>query len=98
MSVNFEKPMNDAAKSQLKELFGEHVVQDNYKTLYDRMGVLEVKKMSRLARTAEQPVSVELNDIGDTKKMSDGSTWILTEDGWKTNDNDTPIESESNHE
>ncbi len=82
MSVNFEKPMNEDAQNQLQNLFGEHVAQDSHTTLFNKMAELDRKIMSELAKTAGQPVVVELNSLGDTKEV-DGIKYILTSEGWQ---------------
>jgi len=44
---------------------------------------LEHKKMGDLARAAKQPVTVELNEEGEIKEMSDGTKYRVTSQGWK---------------
>ena len=45
--------------------------------------VFSQKEMKKLANTAKQPVSVELNELGDIKTMSDGTEYALTSKGWR---------------
>ena len=82
MSVNFEDPMNPEAKQFMREVFGKSVAQDDKTALFDKVGTLHQTQMKKLANIAEQPVSVEINSIGDIKEVG-GVKYQLDEAGWK---------------
>ena len=83
MSVNFEDPMNKEARAMLKKLFGEPVAQDEFKQLFNnRMEKIQQQEMKKLANAAGQPVTVELNSIGDRKDVG-GIVYELDEVGWR---------------
>jgi len=44
---------------------------------------LETENALKIANTARQPVSVELNEQGEIKTMSDGTKYQVTPSGWK---------------
>jgi len=39
--------------------------------------------MKKIANAAKQPVSIELNDLGEVKTMQDGTKYEVTPNGWK---------------
>jgi len=82
MSVNFKDPMNEKARSMLREMFGEPVAQDDFKQLFNKRMEMQQKKMKELANVAKQPVTVELNSIGDRKDVG-GIVYELDESGWR---------------
>lgn len=81
MSVNYKNPIDDETNAEMKRIFGEPLVSDELTALYDEMGTLNRKEMGALAKMAGQPVTVELNSVGDTKEIN-GHPWELTEAGW----------------
>ena len=82
MSINTQKPMNKEAREMMNKLLGEPTAKDDYTALFDRFQQLDGKSMGKLANTAGQTVTVELNDIGDKKTLGDVD-YILTESGWE---------------
>ena len=83
MSINFEDPMNEAAKSMMEELFKDRIqAMDERTALLDKME-LQQKAMSELATVAKQPVTAEIHPVGDIKTMSDGTKYEVTADGWR---------------
>lgn len=81
MSVNFTLPVGQSVKDMLHEALGRPVVADDTTFLHDRLKPLDQRVMSQIAREANQPVSVEMNEIGDTKVIQ-GVQWCLEKDGW----------------
>jgi hypothetical protein len=83
MSINFDDPMNEEARALVKKLFDEPVAQDEHTVLLDSIPTMFQKQMKELANAAKQPVSAEINSVGDTKPMDDGTIYKLTSEGWK---------------
>lgn len=81
MSVNFTLPVGKSVKDMLREALGEPVAADDTTFLHDRLKPLDQRVMSQIAREANQPVSVEMNDIGDIKVIQ-GVQWRLETTGW----------------
>ena len=87
MSINFEHPMNSVALEKLRELITDGsipnpVAQDEFRALFNDKLELQQRKMTQLANAAKQPVTVELNEEGDIKEMSDGTKYRVTPKGW----------------
>ena len=82
MSINFDDPMNDEARKRMHELFGESVAEDERTALFENLAINR-QQMTTLANIAKQPVTAEINNIGDIKTFSDGSKYLLDKDGWK---------------
>ncbi len=83
MSLNFEKPLSGEDQSFLREIMGERLVATDEKIALFQRGVIDQKKMKAIANQTNQVVSVELNDEGDIKTLSDGSQYLATKTGWK---------------
>jgi hypothetical protein len=81
MSVNFPRPVGQNVKDMLREALGQPVAADDQTFLHDRLKPLDQRVMSQIAREANQPVSVEMNEIGDVKVIR-GVQWLLEKDGW----------------
>jgi len=83
MSINFNDPMNDKARSVIHELFGEPAAEDDRHALFDKIGTIRQQDMKRIANAAKQAATLEIHDKGDIKVMSDGTRYIVTHDGWR---------------
>jgi len=89
MSMNFEDDMNEETRELLKETFGDSIkAMDSRNVLLESMEgelkkMFSQEEMKKVANTAKQPVSVELNGLGDIKTMSDGTEYALTKQGWR---------------
>ena len=81
MSMNFKDDINEDAKSMLRKMFDVDVMDDRT-ALVNNMPELNSKLMGDLARAAKQPVTVELNKIGDRKDVG-GIIYELDEKGWR---------------
>lgn len=81
MSINFNDPINKEAESFLKNLLGKEAIMDDKTILLNEMEVISQHEMKELANLAKQPVSLELNKIGDIKEVA-GTKYIATEKGW----------------
>ena len=83
MSINFQDPTSAHVQRMMAEAFGKAVATDGKTFLYDELpDPMERSKMAAIAREAAQPLSTELNIIGDIKTMEDGTQWRLTPTGW----------------
>lgn len=82
MSMNFDRPIDEETKAFMKKFLGEPVAQDDKTALYNEMKVANRRDMTELANKAGQVATMELNEIGDTKTMSDGAEYILRKTGW----------------
>lgn len=83
MSIQTPEPMNEEARSMLKEMFGDAVAEDKKTILFHDMKGMNNRNMGDVARAAGQVVTAELNEIGDVKELSDGSQYKLETNGWK---------------
>lgn len=83
MSLNFEKPLSGEDQAFLRKIVGERLVATDEKTALFQRGVIDQKKMKAIANQTNQVVSVELNEEGDIKTLSDGSQYLATKTGWK---------------
>ena len=79
MSINFEDDINPAAFQMLKEM--SDVEAADLKTALLNRVDLNSRKLKDLANTAKQPVTVEINEIGDWKEVG-GLVYELREAGW----------------
>ncbi len=83
MSISFEDPMNEETGSLIRKMFGDKVVDmDERNVLVNEMQFTR-EKMSKIANTAKQPVSLEIYGPGDRKTMSDGTEYRCTLNGWR---------------
>ena len=83
MSMNFKDPIDGETQSMIKEMFGEHIVDmDDKTTLFNRGMDMLQSDFKKIANKSKQVVEVEINDVGDVKKMSDGSEYKCSIDGW----------------
>ncbi len=69
MSVIFEKEIDEESIKRLLEIFGNPVADYKKTFLFDKIEKLDQKVMGELARQTGQPVTVELNDKGTTKRV-----------------------------
>ena len=84
MSIHFEKPMNQEALQAIQKLFGDQIAAiDNRNVLLDNFNQIHQKEMSSIARKAKQPLTLNLNGIGDVVEMSDETKYQVTKNGWR---------------
>ena len=82
MSINFNDDMNGDAKNFIAEAFKDHLEDfDDRTVLLKDAAAINQKQMKELANLAKQVVTVELNEIGDTKEVN-GKKYVLNEIGW----------------
>lgn len=82
MSVIFPSIPNELAIKMMEEYFGKPVASDGKTNLFNELPEIESRLVKAIANAAEQPVSIEMNSIGDIKTMEDGTQWRLTPTGW----------------
>jgi len=83
MSMNFNKPLTEDNQSFLREFMGEDLVAlDQSKALFDTRPINQ-QAVKHIANELNQVVTVELNEPGEIKTMSDGTRYEVTPDGWK---------------
>jgi len=82
MSINFNDVPSEFVRLKMEELFGKPVASDGKTNLFDELFEIDQRDMKALANAAGQPVSVEMNSVGDIKTMDDGTQWRLTPNGW----------------
>ena len=85
MSINFNDPMNEDARSMIDEVFKDEIQAKDDKTVLLKKIELNQRLMSELANKAKQPVSVEINKIGETKTVG-GVDYVVSEQGWRKKD------------
>ena len=83
MSINFEYDIPLEAAELIKEKFGDNLVQMDMRTaLLEKIKQFDQKDFKQLANVAKQPVSLEINSIGDRKEVG-GVVYELDKIGWK---------------
>jgi hypothetical protein len=55
---------------------------DETKILFNDVLKIDQRKMTALANAAKQPVTIEFNEEGEVKEMSDGTKYRVTPNGW----------------
>lgn len=81
MSMNFRNELTDKQSDILKDMFD--VSASDKRTFLLNDTAFSSKSCGDLAALTNQVAELELNNIGDTKNLSDGSTHKLTENGWR---------------
>lgn len=82
MSITFDDPMNPEAKKMLEQMFHIEAMDEKTALLGKMERAFTRNKLGRLANTARQPVSLEINEIGDRKEVG-GVVYELDEKGWR---------------
>ena len=83
MSINFEDDMSPEAARLIRKTFGENLIEMDKRTaLLEKIKQFDQKDFKELANVAKQPVTVEMNSIGDRKEVG-GLVYELDENGWK---------------
>ena len=82
MSMTFDRDLNPEAALMINEMFG-----DSVKAIDERNVLLDNFEASRgelteLANTANQPVTIEINEPNEIKTMLDGTQYKVTPRGW----------------
>lgn len=84
MSATFQNPVDDEMMKHMAEFFGQPVATDRKIFLYDELpDPLVGGKVAELAKKDEQPLTVEINDPGEIKTLSDGTKYRVTQKGWQ---------------
>jgi len=84
MSMNFNDPMNPETAALIKEMYGEKIAAMDGKTvLLKQLNEIKQSDMKEITNTANQPLSVEINGLGEIKTMSDGTKYRVTARGWQ---------------
>ena len=83
MSIQFERPMNEATEKLIKEMFKEKVAAIDEQTALINSNYIAGTDMKQIANTANQPASVVLHDEGEIKTMSDGTQYRVDPKGWR---------------
>ena len=82
MSINFKDDMGPEAQSMIKKLFDVKAIDQQTALLENMEKMFTQKQMGDIARAAKQPVTVEINKIGDRKEVG-GMVYELDEKGWQ---------------
>ncbi len=83
MSMNFDNPINKEQQGFIRELLGDKLEAIDEKTaLFDAREVFS-QDVSKIATKLNQRVTVELNEPGEIKEMSDSTQYRVTPQGWK---------------
>jgi len=83
MSINFEKPISEEDQEFLRKMMGDRLVDMDEKTALFHNDIIDQQKMKDIASRSGQTVSVELNEEGDIKTLSDGTQYLATKAGWQ---------------
>jgi hypothetical protein len=81
MSMNFRNELTGKQCNTLKDMFD--VSASDKRTFLLNDTAFNSKSCGDLATLMNQVAELELNNIGDTKKLSDGSKYKLSENGWR---------------
>ena len=79
MSINFDEDMNPEARELVKKL--KPIAMDNRQALLNHMELIKQKEMKHIANAAKQPMTLEINKIGDRKIVGD-IVYELRKEGW----------------
>ena len=79
----FNKPISDDDKSFIKEMFGKDIAAMDQKTVLLNRRMHLQSEMMKVANQTKQPVSLEINNEGEIKTLSDGSQYRVTKSGWE---------------
>ncbi len=86
MSMSFDTPLTNEQSELLNKFLDTKkiavVAQDDRNVLFDTFSA-QRNEMSKLANDLGQPVTVEINNPGEIKTMSDGTKYRVTPQGWK---------------
>ncbi|MEW8051282.1 MAG: hypothetical protein AB2754_15950 [Candidatus Thiodiazotropha endolucinida] len=86
MSISFDNDMGPEAQSMIKEMFDVAAIDERTALLEKMEGTLKSpfnrKQMGDVARAAKQPMTLEINKIGDRKEVG-GVVYELDEKGWR---------------
>jgi len=83
MSMNFDNPLTEEQQKIRDSFLKDALVAGDAKTALLNNTVIQREQMSKLAYELEQVVTIEINDIGDIKTMTDGTQYKLSPTGWK---------------
>lgn len=81
MSMSFEQDINPEMQERMKEMLNITAI-DKRTALFEKGDFLDQKKFKEIANMTNQPVTVQLNEIGDRKEVG-GVVYELDEKGWK---------------
>lgn len=81
MSINFNDEMSNEARDFINEMFEVEAI-DGKTALIQGAEKDFNKALKELANKANQPVTLELSEIGDRKEVG-GVVYELDEKGWK---------------
>ena len=66
-----------------EEMFGKDIAAMDQKTVLLNRRMHLQSEMKKVANQTKQPVSLEINNEGEIKTLSDGSQYRVTKSGWK---------------
>lgn len=82
MSISFKDDMGPEMPDIIKEMFNVPAI-DRRTALLEKIETAFIQKqMENIAKSAKQPATLEINKIGDRKKVG-GRVYELDEKGWK---------------
>ncbi len=81
MSINFKEDMGSEAKSRILNEFAVEAIDDRT-ALLNGLSTAYPRQLDDIARTVNQPATLELNAIGDRKTVG-GVVYELDEKGWR---------------
>ena len=82
MSVSFDGPPNKEALAAMRAFFGSPAASDEKTFLFNNLPLLEGDQLSKIARHAEQPVTMRIHGNDEIKTLSDGTQYKVTPRGW----------------
>lgn len=82
MSINFDNDMGSEARAMIQSLFNVAAIDERTALIGQMEQAFLQQQMGAIARAAKQPVTLELNKIGDRKEVG-GVVYELDEKGWR---------------
>lgn len=82
MSISFDDDMGSEISTRLQRMFDVKAIDKRVALLNNVQQALDQTKMKELANAAKQPVTVEVNSIGDRKEVG-GVVYELNDKGWQ---------------
>ncbi len=80
-AISFDK-INPQLAADLEKVFGKAPsFVDMQNALFDQVESINQRTMGKLAKEHWQPLTVKLHVPGETVKMSDGTEYVVAEDG-----------------
>ncbi len=83
MSINFNQPIDDSDQEFVRKFLKDDLVALDKRTALFNTETFDTADVGeRIAEKTHQAVTIEVNHMGETKTMSDGTKYQVTAEGW----------------